>query len=447
MMSGMRIGIIGAGITGVSIGAHYTNRGHTVTIFDKQSCAGGVWINQSNSTSRLQIHSYVYTFYNGVRYGSLFPSRSDIVDQLNRVIVKNKLEHCIRYCTAVTKAEPVFDVHNSDEPIAWKVYTDRGESFEFDILFVATGLHGKLRDLPEKVVSDAKARRIQVVNCCGEHGLDSVDFNTKRVIVIGSGAFGVEAMRTAKEKGASAVKLLGRNPTWVYPHATLVTCLMFLGIFRYFIAPIVTYLTAMYYKLKGFGHFTPSHNVFDDVVTISREFFEQNPSDVVRVDTHDTYPRFPMDNTVCIVEKHSQVEQMLEADIIVNATGFEPIDFSFLPELYRPRPTMNSILYMYQWHPEAGRRLCFSNYLTGIGTNGMPVPLGSLPELTIRYPSLFPNKKKIQAWIENEMRYTSLRFQVTTVGYGWWKIITFLSTHPIAFIAYMSNSRFRATCP
>jgi cation diffusion facilitator CzcD-associated flavoprotein CzcO len=435
----MRVGIIGAGITGISLATYHRRRGHIVTVFEKQARAGGVWINQSNSTSKLQIHSYMYKFYEGVKFNTLFSSRDEILEQLNGVINRNKIRDSIQYETTVTKVLPIFKP-NSQELIGWSVATDKGQTYDFDLLFIAIGLHGKLRELPSSFINDATEHGIQVINCCGiENGLDSVDFSGKNVVILGSGSFGIETMRTAKERGAKNIKLLGSNPTWVLPSATLATILMFLGFFRNIISPIITWLLAQYYRMKGFGHFLPSHLGYDDVVSISREFFEQNPSDVILIDrTNKQWPTFSDEKCVHIIEKHSQKDVKLDADIIVNATGWKPVDFSFLPEIYRPKQTDNSFLYMYQWHPEAGLRLCFSNYLTGAGTNGTPLAFGFFPELILNCPETFPNKQDMQKWIDYETQHnTSLRFQVTNVGHVIWKINQFMLSRPKLLLYYL----------
>ena len=88
-----RVAIIGAGLTGVSAAAHCVGNGFDVQIFESgpREQLGGIWA-RVNNTSGLQIHSVMYRFFPTVFWRKGYPSRKEIVEQVEKVWKTYNLE-------------------------------------------------------------------------------------------------------------------------------------------------------------------------------------------------------------------------------------------------------------------------------------------------------------------------------------------------------------------
>ncbi|EGG08412.1 uncharacterized protein MELLADRAFT_52200 [Melampsora larici-populina 98AG31] len=190
-----RIAIIGAGITGVASAAHCVANGFEVVLFEKKDRTGGVW-NDVNSTSSLQLNSWLYRFHPSVLWSRSFPKQAEILNQIQR-----KPTHLLTPSNLQTLRKTV-----------WKI--DQGTEGLFDSLIIAIG------------TCDKPYQR-QWVSQQDFHGsvlhssqLDVVA-HPDEVVVIGSGASAVEAVELVVRRGARKVTMIARNDKWIIPRGLI----------------------------------------------------------------------------------------------------------------------------------------------------------------------------------------------------------------------------------
>ncbi|KAH9818644.1 hypothetical protein DFH28DRAFT_1080569 [Melampsora americana] len=218
--------------------AHLISHGFEVMIYEQKSSLGGIW-DASNQTSKLQIHSIFYRFHPAVVWSEGFVSKSEICSEVTRIWKMYHLQSRTRFNYTVSKIERS---SRSDGRTEWIV--DDGKDGIFDGLIVATGTCGTPRTFETPGMDIFEGTMIH------SSELDGVDFNGKRVFVVGGGASGVEACELALRSKASDVTLLARNPQWIIPCNWVAgVILMFPRIFPRFVeASFEKALAVFYYR-------------------------------------------------------------------------------------------------------------------------------------------------------------------------------------------------------
>ncbi|KAJ7722759.1 FAD/NAD(P)-binding domain-containing protein [Mycena olivaceomarginata] len=234
-----RIAVIGAGLTGVSSAAHCISHNFEVVIFEAapRSGLGGIW-SHVNSTSGLQLNSHLYRFHPALIWRHAFPLRDEILSEISRIWKEYQLEPRTRFETPVTSVKRI---ESEDGSHKWRI--NDGEEEPFDAVVVTIGTCGKpkwihLDGMPKDVggskdsdnSEETKADNSEETNDkdvfkkpiihSSELDSDAVSEETikgKKVVVIGSGASGVEAVETALQRGAGEVVMVARTDKWIIP--------------------------------------------------------------------------------------------------------------------------------------------------------------------------------------------------------------------------------------
>lgn len=190
-----RIGIIGAGVSGVAAAAHIAELGYDCYIFEAggEESLGGVWT-RTNRTSGLQISGHFYQPHRSIRWTCEYPSQPEIVHQIRELWLRFQLQHKTKFHCPVHSLAKVGN--------QWSV--NDGTQGLFDGIIAAVGTCGAARpyDLPGQDLFQG-----DVVHSTQ---LNDIDVEGKTVVVVGGGASAVEAMEYAHDRGARSVKVISR---------------------------------------------------------------------------------------------------------------------------------------------------------------------------------------------------------------------------------------------
>ncbi|GAA5948458.1 hypothetical protein JCM3775_007606 [Rhodotorula graminis] len=371
-----RIAVIGAGLTGVSTAAHAIDHGFEVVIFEAEKDVGGVWARE-NSTSQLQLNSILYRFHPSVKWNSGFPKRDEIISQIRAVWQRYDLQKRTRFDYRVKKV--IRDPDSSTDPRSgghsrWIV--NDGHEGIFDAIVCAVGTCGDPKFI-ELEGQDTFSGQI-----LHSSQLDDADLEGKRVVIVGSGASGVESAELAVAKKAKDVVMLARSDKWIIPRNTLIDVLLSLQPFgremplsfipEWFIR-VFHYrdLAALSPPKKGLFQGTPIVN--DEVLAHIREGKIQYR----RGDTKKIVP-----SGIRFVERERDTksgddgeETLISADVLIIATGYKRPSLDFLPQDLFPTETDRDYhppsLYLQNFAVEDWSVLLTNaSYQDGLGTVG-----------------------------------------------------------------------------
>ncbi|EJU04623.1 FAD/NADP-binding domain-containing protein [Dacryopinax primogenitus] len=364
-----RIAVIGAGLTGISTAAHAISHNFEVEIFEKNDAVGGIWAHV-NRTSGLQLNSLLYRFHPGVLWTSTFPKRDEILNECRRLWREYKLESRTRLNTTVTS---VTRADSSTDPAEgghgrWMV---NGEG-PFDAVVVTIGTCGDKKDASLKGLEDYNGLVVH------SSELDDVDLKDKRVVVVGSGASGVEAVQLACEKKSGPVTIIARHDKWIIPRN-------------------IFFDTAL--SLQPFGREIPLSWIPEDILRIfhyGREswvspaqlgLFEGTPivNDEFLTEIHENKCKYVRGDVLKATSTGVKVnvrgrssspndagsEEHFDADVIVMATGFKRPSVDFLPAELFPERYHRPNLYLQNFSVEDWSILLTNTaYINAIGTVG-----------------------------------------------------------------------------
>lgn len=200
----------------------------------------------------------------------------------------------------------------------------------------------------------------------------------KKIVVIGGGASAVEALEFAAHEEADKISLLARSDKWIIPRNAVVDTLLAFNIFgqETFLSWIPeTLLRKLFYR------------DLEDIAPVDKGIFTDTP--MVNSDVMDKIRSGTAEWVRCdiqSIEEHGVKvnrrskgvpaggpgkEDVIDADIIVLATGFARPSLSFLPEDSFKEPYGAPNWYLQTIppvHPSVAAINC--TYLSGIGTVG-----------------------------------------------------------------------------
>ncbi|KAL8279238.1 hypothetical protein RQP46_008275 [Phenoliferia psychrophenolica] len=179
----------------------------SVVIYEAESDIGGVW-SRVNSTSSLQLNSVLYRFHPTIVWSCGYPHRDEIVGQITALWRRYHLQSSTRLNTKVEKVPR----HRLSTPPSegghgrWVI--NDGEDGVFDAVVVAIGTCGtpKMSEIPGQ-------DRFGGTVLHSSH-LDDAELEGKKVVIIGSGASGVEAAELCVAKKAKQAVVLARDDKW-----------------------------------------------------------------------------------------------------------------------------------------------------------------------------------------------------------------------------------------
>ncbi|OAA50320.1 Flavin-binding monooxygenase-like family protein [Metarhizium rileyi] len=364
-LSRPKIAIVGAGITGITAAAHCVGHGFDVTIFEAgpRDQLGGIW-SRVNDTSALQIHSVMYRFHPSVEWERGYPDRKQIIDQVTRLWKRYKLESKTRFNFQVARAY-------QDDRARWIINDPSNGRFEGLVAAVGTCGDIKMPSLP-----GLDKFRGEVYHSSQLTGKDA---KGKKLAIIGGGASAVEALEFAAAASAASVSILSRSEKWIIPRNIIVDTLLSFNIFGQettlsFIPEFL--LRKLFYRdledlapATGKGLFTDTPMVNSDMMSKLRS----GKADWIRSDIEAVVPAGIQVNRRArgVPKGGPGHRELVEADIIIMATGFKRPSLSFLPDdcFQEPYPPPNWYLQTFPpAHPSVSAINC--TYVSAIGSVG-----------------------------------------------------------------------------
>ncbi|EIN10544.1 FAD/NAD(P)-binding domain-containing protein [Punctularia strigosozonata HHB-11173 SS5] len=388
-----RVAVIGAGLTGVSSAAHAIAHGFEVVIYDSNDRVGGIW-SHVNSTSGLQLNSLIYRFHPAVVWSKSFPHRDEILGEIERIWKEYKLESRTKLKTKVIKIERASPKQcnvSEDDADPQKLGHARwlindGSDGPFDAVIVTVGTCGEpmrvgFPGMPKSEGADnEKESHEETFGGPVIHSseLDEIELSGKNVVVIGSGASGVEAVETALSKAAKHAVIVARDDKWIIPRNIVVdTSISAQPFGREMPLSILweTFLRKWHYY--GVEDLSPAHRgIYEGTPIVNDEFLDhvrQGRCDYIRGDTKRLTSSGVLVNVRGRQSKPNDPgeEKVIDADLVVLATGFKKPDVDFLPSDLFPEGYERPNLYLQNFSTEDWSVLMTnSSYVNAIGTVG-----------------------------------------------------------------------------
>lgn len=367
-----KVAVVGAGLSGISTASQLVSRGFDVTIFEAGSKPGGIWTHV-NSTSGLQINSIMYRFHPLVLWKHFYPSRDEVLSNIEHVYDSYKLEKCTRFNTRVTKVER----HKSSEKVDGKSGRSRwvingNQSEIFDGIVVTIGTCGEPNYISIPGQDNFKGKVVH------SSELDDVDFKDKRVLIIGGGASGVEAAETAISKGANKPTILARSDKWFIPRNLAVDALLSLQPFgrQMPLSFIPEYLIRRFHYRDLAEKMAPTQGFYTGTPIVNSAFLDH-----VRAGLADYHRGDVIEVKENGIEWNARTAQQKKgdkgetkfnkADIIVLAAGFKRPSFDFLPDDLFPKDYTRPNMYLQVFPVMDWSVLCTnSTFKDAVGTVG-----------------------------------------------------------------------------
>jgi thioredoxin reductase len=364
-----KIAVIGAGLTGVSAASHCVGHGFDCRIFEAGSKKnlGGIWA-KVNNTSGLQIHSVMYRFHPSVKWNKGYPDRKQIVSQITELWERYGLESKTSFNTRVEKVYR--DPHGR-----WIINDPSNGRFDGVIAAIGTCGDPKMPTLPGQEHFKGEIHH--------SSQLDGVSAAGKNVAIIGGGASAVEAMEFVASSNAAHASILARSEKWIIPRNPIVDALLALNILgseTIFSWIPENILRLFFYRdlrdispprNSGKGIFTETPMVNNNVL----ELLRSGKASWLRGDTLGYSPS----GTSIRFKKRAQgvpkngpgVEKLIDADMVIMATGYERPSLGFLPDECFEEPYDPPNWYLQVFPPEHPE-ICCNNctYVNAIGTVG-----------------------------------------------------------------------------
>ncbi|KAJ6531194.1 FAD/NAD-P-binding domain-containing protein [Mycena capillaripes] len=390
-----RVAVIGAGLTGVSSAAHCISHNFEVVIFEAapRSGLGGIW-SHVNSTSGLQLNSHLYRFHPAVIWRHAFPLKDEIVSEITRIWKEYQLEPRTRFDTPVTSVKRVESESGSHQ---WLI--NDGTEEPFDAVIVTIGTCGKPKwihfdGMPKGVGEDSDSKnsdedeskeQTDVFEKPIIHSSDldseSVSEETikgKKVVVIGSGASGVEAVETAIQRGAGEIVMIARTDKWIIPRNiffdTFLACQPF-G--REMPLSFLWESFLKHWHYHGVTDLVPAHTgLFEGTPVVNDEFLRHVKHGKCKYVRGDPIRLTSSGVLTNVRERDTKpgsegTKKTIDAEVIVLATGFERPKISFLDDSLFPEDYQRPDLYLQNFSTEDWSVLLTnSSYMSGIGTVG-----------------------------------------------------------------------------
>lgn len=202
--------VIGAGFAGLYMLYKLKEQGLSVRVIEAADGVGGVWYWSRYPGAKCDSDSIYYNFtfseelYKKWRWKDRYASQPEILEYLNFVADELNLRQDIQFKSRVTKAS------FNDERKTWEITTDTNEKFQAKYVISGMGCLSTTNIPQFEGVETFQGEQYHT----GRWPHEKVDFTGKRVVVIGNGSSGVQAMpEIAKE--AKELTLLMRTPHYV----------------------------------------------------------------------------------------------------------------------------------------------------------------------------------------------------------------------------------------
>lgn len=204
------VAIVGAGASGIALGANLLKLGIPFVILEKNDEVGGTWLENRYPGCGVDTPNHAYSFSFGERYrwSRYFSPRDEIQDYLERSADDLGLRPHIRFGTRVGEAR--WD----ERKACWtlSLQTPAGED-RLDALALVSAIGQlSLPSIPKIAGADAFAGPIFHT----AHWPDDLDLSGRRVAVIGTGASSMQIVPTIADQ-VESLTIYQRSAQWARP--------------------------------------------------------------------------------------------------------------------------------------------------------------------------------------------------------------------------------------
>jgi hypothetical protein len=364
-----KIAVIGAGLTGVSAASHIVGHGFDCRIFEAgpKKNLGGIW-SRVNNTSGLQIHSIMYRFHPSVHWKKGYPDRQQIVSQISSLWKRYGLESKTEFNTRVERVYK--DPHGR-----WIINDPSYGRFDGVIAAIGTCGDPKMPTLPGQEHFKGEIWH--------SSQLDGKKAKGKKVAIIGGGASAVEALEFVAAEEAEHTNVLARSEKWIIPRNPLIDSLLAMNVLgsETIFSWIPENILRLFFYRDLYDISPPSQNskgIFEETPMVNNQILDlirSGQASWLRGDIlgYDESGKGIMFNKRSrgVPKDGPGSEKLIEADIVIMATGYKRPSLKFLPEEVFQEPYEPPNWYM-QVFPPDHPDICCNNctYVNAIGTVG-----------------------------------------------------------------------------
>lgn len=393
-----RIAVIGAGLTGVSAAAHIVGHGFDCRIFEAgpKENVGGIW-SRVNNTSGLQIHSIMYRFHPSVHWNKGYPDRKQIVEQITSLWRRYDLEPKTKFNTPVERVYKDFQGR-------WIINSPSNGHFDGVIAAIGTCGDPKMPNIPGQEHFKGEIWH--------SSELDGKSAKGKKVIIIGGGASAVEALEFVHASQASHTTILARSEKWIIPRNPLIDSLLALNILgsETIFSWIPESILRLFFYRDLYDISPPSGGLFQETPMVNSSILNLIRSGKASWLRGDIVSYPPSGEGITFSQRprgtpknYPGTHRLIDADIVIMATGYKRPSLSFLPSEVFDEPYAPPNWYLQVFPPEHPS-ICANNctYVNAIGTVGN-YHIGIYTRFLLMYlvdPLARPRTAWMKRWID-----------------------------------------------
>jgi dimethylaniline monooxygenase (N-oxide forming) len=345
-----RVGVIGAGSSGIAAAKALHEQGFDFHCFEKSDRVGGNWVFKNrNGMSAAYRSLHINTSRDRMHFPGFpmpasypdFPHHTQIAAYFDAYVDHFGFRDRISFETGVERASLTDDG-------TWEIALDDGDVRRYDALIVANGHHWDAR-WPEPAFPGADAFEGRQLHAHEFTGEDPAFFRDRRVVVLGMGN---SAMDIAVESSfsAAATYLAARRGAWIVPKYVFGR-----PADQYFTRAGVPFairqrmaqsvLRVAVGDLERYGLPKPEHGVLEAHPTISDDVLSRIAHGEIR----------PKPNIARLTARTVVFADgsEVEADLVIYCTGYN-VRFPFFDESLIAAPGNDLPLFRRVFHPEHG---------------------------------------------------------------------------------------------
>jgi thioredoxin reductase len=200
--------IVGGGITAMFAAEKLRDRGLSFCIAEKKEIIGGIWSNYANITSQVNTSEGAYRLFD-------HETRTNRDHSFTAEILKDIYELASRAKDRIYTKTTVEKIAKRDSGYM-SILSRNGEQVQITSRGVILAINDRV-GTPRAINWQGEELFQGVVVSGHSDETSGIDWNDKRVVVVGMGAFAVENVRTALEAGAKYVTVVCRRHGTVCP--------------------------------------------------------------------------------------------------------------------------------------------------------------------------------------------------------------------------------------
>ncbi|KAI0260377.1 FAD/NAD-P-binding domain-containing protein [Gloeopeniophorella convolvens] len=229
--------------------------------------------------------------------------------------------------------------------------------------------------------------------------LDDADLDGKTVLVIGSGASGVEAVETALSCGAKHAVIVSRDDKWIIPRNILLDTLISAQPFgREMPLSFLWEKLVVLLQYRGVEALIPEKGIYESTPVVNDDFLNHVRAKKCSY-IHATTKRLTENGILLNRKETPDEDEEVKGDVVVLATGFKKPSVDFLPKDLFPENYERPNLYLQNFSTEDWGILCTNSaYLNAFGTH-----IGIYTRILLLLlldQSARPEQKDMKLWVD-----------------------------------------------